>query len=261
MSNDNKIKQIDKIISDSKANIEFANNYLSTGEADFGNAPESISKSKEIIGSFAGATTGAIIGGGIASSVAGATIGSSILATSTLGLTLGGTMLTPIGLVVAPVLLGGAIGASVAIKNHLKKRKIDIETQKMDLQLCISNISDKYNSNCQKAVENQQKYYEKIQRLFNDFKEKAKDAGKKVAITLDDATHTNVNKRIKQYQEIVLKQYERQNELDQKLYDVACEYKRILEENKLLIEENNKLMAILQGLGKSKSEIDSLLKA
>ena len=223
MGKDNNLKKIDNIIDEAKANVEFAKGYLATGNADFENAPRSIAASKKIIATSISSVAGAGLVGGLAASAVGTGIatGGGALATSAFGLTIGGVALTPIAPLLTPVLLGGAIGASLVGKNYLKKRKNEINQHKSDVDQCIDLLKEKYENNSLNALKNVEKYQTTIDKVIKDFKEKVKEVGKKAAITLDDALNINVNKRIKEYQEIVLKQYERQNELDKKLYDVA----------------------------------------
>lgn len=172
--------------------------------------------------------------------------------TSTMGVAMGSAFFAPF---LTPVLLGG----SILVTKYLKKRKNEIAQKNDDLSDCIKKIQFQYEDNDKKTKDNNDKYFVKINSVIKKYGEEAKNAGKKISIFLDDAVNVDVNKRILQYQKIVCKLYERQNELDKKLYDVAVAYTEILEGNKQLIEKNNKLMALLQALGKSKTEIKSLI--
>jgi regulator of replication initiation timing len=91
--------------------------------------------------------------------------------------------------------------------------------------------------------------------MIDEFENKAKQKSKELKINIDDALNTM------QYQQIALDQYEKQNELDKKLYDIAKQYSEIIEENKKLAEENQKLLAVIQTLTNNEAELNSLLSA
>lgn len=252
MSKEN--EKIEKVLKNADENIKFAQAYLKTGIWDNGKAPEDVKKANTIIRSaIAGFAAGGFLGGGLGLATAGvsASIGTVGL-TSTMGVAMGSAFFAPF---LTPVLLG----ESILVTKYLKKRKNEIAQKNDDLSDCIKKIQFQYEDNDKKTKDNNAKYFVKINSVIKKYGEEAKNAGKKISIFLDDAVNVDVNKRILQYQKIVCKLYERQNELDKKLYDVAVAYTEILEENKQLIEKNNKLMALLQALGKSKTEIKSLI--
>ena len=74
------------------------------------------------------------------------------------------------------------------------------------------------------------------------------DASKKVAITIDDAIHSDQNMRIMQYQEIVLKQYNSQNKIKETLSELVSSYNSLKVENERLTMQIRALEANLQTL-------------
>lgn len=78
------------------------------------------------------------------------------------------------------------------------------------------------------------------------------DTSRKISITIDDALHSDSNMRLMQYQEIVLKQYNSQREIEKRLLDLQTQYNKIKIENddltrKMMAYEKN--MQITVGVG------------
>ena len=65
----------------------------------------------------------------------------------------------------------------------------------------------------------------------------AKEATKKIGIMIDDAIHSDQNKRIMQFQDIVYAQYEKHVEMEENLRELADAYKSLSVEKNKLIEK------------------------
>ena len=85
--------------------------------------------------------------------------------------------------------------------------------------------------------ENNKKIKEILTKKLKKSVEALENASKKIAINIDDALHSDQNLRIMQYQEIVLKQYNSQNEIRKMLADLVEAYNKLVAENEQLAKK------------------------
>lgn len=183
-------------------------------------------------------SVGAIASGvGAASTIAGLSAGGSAIGLSTLsGLSaasLGATAfvpaLWPIGISMLAISAGSMFAK--AKKNKEKAPRAEkLERIFNNSQICAQDCGKKINAN-----------NEKIKRILSQKLKKSLDllseASKKIAINIDDALNTDQNLRIMQYQEIVLKQYNSQNEIRKALSDLVEAYNKLVAENEQLASQ------------------------
>ena len=74
--------------------------------------------------------------------------------------------------------------------------------------------------------------------------EKAKEESKKISILIDDTIHSDENLRIGQYQEIVLKQYKKQAEMELYVNQIIAKYNDLKKKNERLTRELDQYLAI-----------------
>ncbi|MCP1110900.1 hypothetical protein [Ohessyouella blattaphilus] len=184
-----------------------------------------------------------------ASFVAGATaplamtLGSSGMGLGALAATsLGAPALFAGGIGVMPLLgpLGiGLLGAPAAIKLFKKLKNGKDKTKGETLgyaEETINNCKDFIN----KCTDKLKKNAEETAALFGvdlaESLEKMKKTGKKIKINIDDFANKDTNKRIMQYQQICLNQYNRQAELEGLMDRMVTRYNELLNENETLIK-------------------------
>lgn len=176
-------------------------------------------------------------------------VGSSIVGAAGL---IAGSFFPPL---IPIALLGGAAGLvtkKIINRNKFEKASNDIKESREKLCHIMSERAESYYKN---QLLFKQKLKEKAEKLSNEFK----DASKKVAIMLDDAANTNVNKRIQQYNQIVLDQYNNQAELANEFNEIATEYNKLLAENERLNKEIEILQHMIVGVDVQNSYISGAL--
>ena len=135
-----------------------------------------------------------------------------------------------------------------------------------DIERASKNIKESREKLC-KILANKLDSYSRTQEQFDEvmkkkaevFSKKFKDTSTKVAIILDDLAHNNVNKRIQQYNQIVLDQYNNQAELANEYKEILKEYNKLLEENEKLKKEVEKLQRMISGVDVQNSYISGAL--
>lgn len=187
----------------------------------------------------AGVTAASIASGvGTASAFAalGATGTASLGITAASGLTLasmGATafvpVLWPVGLSILLVGAGSAFFKNKKAKENAA-RADRLEKIFEDSRVKAQKCSDKIKAN-----------NKKIQLIISQKLKKAKDMlsaeAEKIKINIDDALNVDQNLRIMQYQEIVLKQYNSQNEIRKAFADLVEAYNALLAENEKLANQ------------------------
>ena len=76
--------------------------------------------------------------------------------------------------------------------------------------------------------------------------DKLEEASKKIAITIDDALHSDQNLRLMQYHEIILNLYNSQNEIRNELAALTKKYNELQIENQRLLSEMNDSRIVMQ---------------
>ncbi len=155
----------------------------------------------------------------------------SIAAGSGLSIAGMGTMaavpaLWPIGISMLAV-SAGSLFKKAKQKNDEKKRTEELEMIFNESHNNAQKCSQKMESN-NKIIKDilSQKLKETIQSLY--------DSSKKIKIKIDDALNKDQNLRIMQYQEIVLNQYNSQNEIRKMLSELIEAYNKLVIENEEL---------------------------
>lgn len=85
-----------------------------------------------------------------------------------------------------------------------------------------------------KREENRKKIKEILSEKLKASVDFLSASSKKIAISIDDALNADQNLRIMQYQEIVLKQYESQNEIRKMFSELLDAYNKLVAENESL---------------------------
>lgn len=119
----------------------------------------------------------------------------------------------------------------------------------------IADVFDKTKDECNKCCEQIESNLRVIDELLSEKVQIAVDAlqstSKKIAITIDDAVHSDQNMRIMQYQQIVLDQYNSQITIQQELSELVEKYNAIRIENerltKQVVEYRNNMQQLICG--------------
>ena len=137
-------------------------------------------------------------------------------------------------------------------KEKLKKKQKRIEAFRKKIQGFVDEIQIRLNN-----VDTKLK--EELGKKLKEYQEKAKKIAKEIAIEIDDIVNTGVNERILKYNEIILKQYRLQKELDDKLDYLYSEYDKLLSEKAELEKKIGILVQLLNTMGCPESVINQAL--
>lgn len=184
--------------------------------------------------SVASIASGASAAGTIAALTTTGAVSLGITAASGLSLASMGAMafvpaLWPVGI---SMLLVGA--GAAAFKNKKTKENAPRSNK-------LENIFEDCRAKSQKCSEKIKENNKKIQSILSEKLKKAKESlsaeAEKIKISIDDALNVDQNLRIMQYQEIVLKQYNSQNEIRKAFADLVEAYNLLVAENEKLANQ------------------------
>lgn len=137
--------------------------------------------------------------------------------------------LWPIGISLLAISAGSVFAKSKREKENAKR------TEKLEE---IFNSCQTGAQECNNKIDkNNKKIKEILTQKLKKSVEALANASKKIAINIDDALHSDQNLRIMQYQEIVLKQYNNQNEIREMLADLIEAYNKLVAENEQLAKQ------------------------
>ena len=208
-----------------------------------------------------------ILGGSVAAAV-GATVSRGLL---TKGMLLGGSalagglgvaMIPGLNLISIPVIalpLALKILADSKIKKYIKANKEELMQKGKKLQKNKEKIIGWINNLQDRAEEIDNNLRDGIKEKFSEYTEKTKKFAKKVSIQIDDCINTNTNKRIQQYNEVILNQYQLQKDLEGKVDYLFSEYNKLLAEKQELERKIACLIRLLSALGCPESVINQAL--
>ena len=208
-----------------------------------------------------------ILGGSVAVAV-GTSITSGILAKSVLstgtaialrgiGLAVPGLNLITIPAIALPFLI--ELLKDSKIKKYIKENKTDLKNKKDAMQKSKEKLTDWLNNLLKQTAEIDNKLREEIKVKFSEYKEKTKKIAKDVSIQIDDCLNANTNKRILQYNEIILNQYKLQKDLEEKVDFLFTEYNNLLSQKQELERQVNCLFKLLTAMGCPESVINQAL--
>ena len=208
-----------------------------------------------------------IVGGTVATAV-GTSVTTGIL---TSGMAVGGAMAVGgIGLGMIPGLSIFAIPvlalplaikllADAKVKRYVKENQASMKQKKTKLQKSKEKLINWLNDLQHRAAELDEKMHEEINKKFAEYKEKTKKLAQDVSIQIDDCLNVNTNKRILQYNEVILKQYKLQKDLEEKVDFLFDEYNKLLTKKQELERQINCLVKILNAMGCPESVINQAL--
>lgn len=199
-----------------------------------------------------------ILGGSVASAV-GTSISTSLLASGAMfgggALTVGGigmSMITGLNLFLIPIVgvpLAMKLLADAKVKKYTKENKVLLKQKQKRMQLCKEKLVRWLNDLQHQANGVDEKLKEEVTKQFSEYKEKTKKFSKAVSIQIDDCLNTNANKRIQQYNEVILSQYKLQKDLEEKVNFLFEEYNNLLAKKSELERQVNCLIKLLNAMG------------
>lgn len=215
--------------------------------------------------------TASIMGGAVAFAV-GTSISSSAFAGGLGMAALGGAGLAGAGAAAAAVpFLGGFVVPAIAVsvstklfsdikikkylndnKETMKKNKAKMDKQRNRLLTWLKTLQER-------GAKLDTEINEKINKKFSEFKKKSKKMAKDISIQIDDCLNMDTNKRILQYNEVILKQYRLQKDLEEKVEFLFDEYNELLKEKKELERQVNCIIKLLNAMGCPESVINQAL--
>ena len=225
-------------------------------------------------------STATLLGGSVASAVT-VSISTSALSSGILGkLAIGGltaagaggvfggvglmgaAMIPAVGWFVLPVAavpLGIKLLSELKIKNYIKNNKSAMQNKKTELEKQKKKLIDWLFLLQEKAKKIDEELTKNRTTKFNSFKNKAKKLAKDISIQIDDCLNADTNKRILQYNEVILNQYRFQKELEDKVKELFEDYNSLLEEKKELERQVACLLRLLNAMGCPESVIEQAL--
>lgn len=215
--------------------------------------------------------TASIMGGAVAFAV-GTSISSSAFAGGLGMAALGGAGLAGAGAAAAAVpFLGGFVVPAIAVsvstklfsdikikkylndnKETMKKNKAKMDKQRNRLLTWLKTLQER-------GAKLDTEINEEINKKFSEFKKKSKKMAKDISIQIDDCLNMDTNKRILQYNEVILKQYRLQKDLEEKVEFLFDEYNELLKEKKELERQVNCIIKLLNAMGCPESVINQAL--
>lgn len=215
--------------------------------------------------------TASVMGGAVAFAV-GTSISSSAFAGGLGMAALGGAGLAGAGAAAAAVpFLGGFVVPAIAVsvstklfsdikikkylndnKETMKKNKAKMDKQRNRLLTWLKTLQER-------GAKLDTEINEKINKKFSEFKKKSKKMAKDISIQIDDCLNMDTNKRILQYNEVILKQYRLQKDLEEKVEFLFDEYNELLKEKKELERQVNCIIKLLNAMGCPESVINQAL--
>ena len=208
-----------------------------------------------------------IVGGTVATAV-GTSVTTGIL---TSGMAVGGAMavggiglgmIPGLSILTIPVLalpLAIKLLADAKVKRYVKENQASMKQKKTKLQKSKEKLINWLNDLQHRAAELDEKMREEVNKKFAEYKEKTKKLAQDVSIQIDDCLNVNTNKRILQYNEVILKQYKLQKDLEEKVDFLFDEYNKLLTERQELERQINCLVKILNAMGCPESVINQAL--
>ncbi len=206
--------------------------------------------------------TAAIVGGAVASTV-GASIASSAMGSIGIAAVgIGGIGLFAVFPALIPILaipLSMKLLSNAKIKKYInsnestmKKNKSEMDKERNKLLKWLKDLQDR-------GVAIEKEINTRINEKYSDFKENAKKLAENVFIQIDDCLNADTNKRIHQYNEVILNQYKLQKDLEDNVEFLFDKYNELLNEKKELERQINCLIKLLNAMGCSESVINQAL--
>lgn len=207
--------------------------------------------------------TASIVGGAVASTVGGSLASSTF--TGGLGMTaLGGIGEIGVGMasfLIPVIALPYSINllSDAKIKQYIKNNKDTMKKNKSEMDREKNRLLKWLKELQERGAKLEKEIGEKIKEKYSDFKDRAKKLAKDVSIQIDDCMNTDINKRILQYNEVILNQYRLQKELEDKVEFLFNEYNKLLKEKKELARQVACLIKLLNAMGCPEAVINQAL--
>lgn len=145
------------------------------------------------------------------------------------------------------------------VKKYRKEHKDNLHNKKKKIESCRKKMQS-FIEEIQKKLQNiDLKLREELGKKIKEYQEKAKKLAKEVAIEIDDLVNVGANERIQKYNEIILKQYRLQKELEDKLDYLYSEYDKLIKEKAELERKVGTLMQLLNTMGCPEAVINQAL--
>ena len=142
---------------------------------------------------------------------------------------------------------------------YIKENREELKLKKTKIQKCKEKLLIWLNDIQKKSFEIDEKLQEKINIKFIEYKDKTKKFARDISIQIDDCLNVNTNKRIFQYNEVILKQYRLQKDLEEKVDFLFNEYNKLLNQKQELEKQMNCLIKLLNAIGCPESVINQAL--
>lgn len=269
-------REVDKIIiaykqanSDATEILRYLDNIKSPSELEIENLPSLVRnlEDKSTVTSQNYINGAAVLGGNVATAV-GISISSSVfirgLRIATIGVAEAtGVALVPfLGWLVVPVAaipFAFKLINEAKVKKYIKNNSVTFKNNQEEIKKKRKKLLEWFTTLQEKLVDIDKEIKNNIDEKYEDYKEKVKKLSEDVKIQIDDCINTNTNKRILQYNEVILKQYHLQKELENKIEFIFEKYNKQLKTKFELERQINCLIKLLNAMGCPESVINQAL--
>ncbi len=213
------------------------------------------------------ANTAAVLGGGVAAAI-GVSMSSTAFAGG-LGMAALGAGAAGIGAIpflgvfaipIATIPIAMKLMADAKVKKYVSSNKDEMKKNKTDMAKQKNRLLDWLKQLQARAVELDESISKKLHEKYSEFKEQTKKFAKDVSVQIDDCLNSDTNKRILQYNEVILNQYKLEKDLEDKVEYLFEEYNELVTQKKELERQINCLIKLLNAMGCPESVINQALE-
>lgn len=137
-------------------------------------------------------------------------------------------------------------------QESMRQKKKKLEEGKKKLTIWVSNLQ-------QRVTELDEIMHKDMSNKFTEYKEKTKKFAQDISIQIDDFLNVDVNKRILKYNEVILKQYKLQKDLEEKVDFLFDAYNKMYAKKQELERQINCLVKLLNAINCPASVINKAL--
>lgn len=224
------------------------------------NTDSSVSKAYIDTASIVGGTVASAVGVSISSSAFAGGLGMAALGGA--GMAGAATAVPFLGWFAIPMIavpLSIKLINDAKIKKYVKDHQDTLKNNKTKMNKERNRLLKWLNDLQHRGSQLDKEISEKINKKFTEFKNKSKKMAKDISIQIDDCLNVDTNKRILQYNEVILNQYRLQKDLEEKVEFLFDEYNELLKEKRELERQVNCLIRLLNAMGCPEAVINQAL--
>ncbi len=218
-------------------------------------------------GAMAAGRTATLGGAATLSSLTGSALAGESVAIGG-GMALGGLMLPGFAALIIPSIIGGVAGGVISkslknskLKKYIKEHKEDFKQKKEQLLQYKEKLIVWFDELQVQLTELSDKMQKEVNLKFIEYKDKTKQLAHDISVLVDDCMNADTNKRILQYNEVILNQYKLQKKLEENVDFLFDEYNNLISQRQALTQQIDCLVKLLTALRCPESVINNALNA